>query len=87
MTGKAWTSVELEFDWTGDYQPAEPDVGVSAGWENITLEGCKFDITDFKLVGGQMVRTTRTVHFDLTPEQVAMFEALFADDAAEGMSE
>ena len=47
MTGKAWTSVELEFDWTGDYQPAEPDVGVSAGWENITLEGCKFDITDF----------------------------------------
>lgn len=87
MSGTAWTSIELELDWTGDYQPAEPDVGVSAGWENIALEGAKFDITDFKLVGGQMVRTTRTVQFDLTPEQIALIEALFADDAAEGMSE
>ncbi len=86
MSGTAQTSIELELEWSGSYSGAEPDVGYAGGWEDVTLEGCKFDITDYKFVNGEMVRTTRTVKFDLTPEQVAMIEALFADEAAEQMT-
>jgi hypothetical protein len=86
MSGTAQTSIELELEWSGSYSGAEPDVGYAGGWEDVTLEGVKFDITDYKLKDGQLVRTTRTVKFDLTPEQVAMIEALFADDAAENMT-
>jgi len=86
MSGTAHTSIELELEWSGSYSGAEPDVGYAGGWEDVVLEGAKFDITDYKLKDGQLVKTTRTVKFDLTPEQVAMIEALFADEAAEQMT-
>lgn len=85
--GTAWTSIELEFDWVGDYDRADPDTGYNGGWENITLERAYFDLTDFKMVDGRLTKIVRTVEFVLTPEQTAQIEALFSEAVAEQMED
>ena len=81
--GSGKTYLELELEWSGDYQRAEPDVGIGAGWDNVTLETVKFDVSVPNWTSAGVKWTKQTIELKLTDEQRSLLEFHFADDASQ----